>query len=459
MALSLMRKLPATMRAAGAAVLSAALCFAPVSQSFAQQSGISLIRDAETEALLRRFAEPIWRAAGIDANAVQIHLVKDQTINAFVAGGQQLFINTGLITDVDTPSELIGVIAHETGHMAGGHLARTQDALGGIEIPLIASMLLGVGAMAAGAPDVGAAVLMGSQHIAQRGVLAYSREQESRADQAGATFLERAHESGEGMLRLFEKFRDQEVLSGQNQDPFVRSHPISEDRLSALRGRVEQSPYFDKKDSAKDIHALKMVQAKLIGFLEPPSITQNTYPPSDQSDYAHYARAVAYHQLGKTQAALKELAPVLKNEPNDPYVHELKGQILFESGDIEPSIVAYREALKLDPHEPQLQLALGQSILARDTDAAAKEALPYLEEATRNISNYPYAYYQLSLAYGKLNQIGPAELATAQYYDTLGNAREATRHARRAQKYLKSGTPDWLKAEDIASQQVRPDRG
>ena len=459
MALSLVKRLPAALRMTGTVMMSAALCFAPVSQAFAQQSGISLIRDAETEALVKRFAEPIWRAAGIDEHAVQVHLVKDQRINAFVAGGQQLFLNTGLITQVDTPSELIGVIAHETGHMAGGHLARTQEAMSGLEIPMIASMLLGVGAIAAGQTDVGAAVLMGSQHIAQRGVLAYSREQESRADQAGATFLERAHESGEGMLELFAKFRDEEVLSAQNQNPFIRSHPISEDRLSALRGRVEASPYFHKKDSAKDIHDLKMVQAKLIGFLEPPSVTMNTYPPSDQSDYAHYARAVAYHQLGKTPEALKELAPVLKNEPKDPYVHELQGQILFESGDIEPSIVAYREALKLDPHEPQLQLALGQAILARDTVPAAKEALPYLQEATRNISNYPYAYYQLSQAYGRLNEIGLAELATAQYYDTLGNAREATRHARRAQRHLKTGTPDWLKAEDIASQQVTPGRG
>ena len=460
MALSLMKSFPATLRMAGSIAISAALCFAPVSQAFAQQGGISLIRDAETEALVKRFAEPIWRAAGIDENAVQVHLVKDQRINAFVAGGQQLFLNTGLITQVDTPGELIGVIAHETGHMAGGHLARTQEALGGIEVPLIASMLLGIGAIAAGQSDVGAAVLMGSQHIAQRGVLAYSREQESRADQAGATFLERAHESGEGMLELFAKFRDQEVLSAQSQNPFVRSHPISEDRLSALRGRVEASPYFKKKDSAKDIHDLKMVQAKLTGFLERPSVTMNTYPPSDQSDYAHYARAVAYHQLGKTDEALKELAPIIKNEPKDPYVYELKGQILFESGNIEPSIIAYRKALELDPHEPQLQMALGQSILARDTVAAAKEALPYLQESTRNIDNYPYAYYQLSQAYGKLNQIGMAELAIAQYYDALGNAREATRHARRAQQQLKTGTPDWLKAEDIASQQVpRDSRG
>ncbi|NIJ43031.1 putative Zn-dependent protease [Parvibaculum indicum] len=456
MAFSLMKRLPAALRMTGTVALSAALCFAPVSHSFAQQRGISLIRDAETEALLKRFSSPIWRAAGIDENAVQIHLVQDQSINAFVAGGQQLFINTGLITQSDTPGELIGVIAHEAGHMAGGHLARTQDALGNLEMPLIASMLLGVGAIAAGQADVGAAVLMGSQHIAQRGVLAYSREQESRADQAGATFLERAQLSGEGMLELFAKFRDQEVLSGRSQDPFVRSHPISEDRLAALRGRVESSRYFDKKDSAKDIHDLKMVQAKLVGFIENPSVTMNTYPPSDQSDFAHYARTVAYHQLGKTQDALKELEPVIEHQPDNPFVYELKGQILFESGNIEPAIVAYRKALDLDPREAQLRMALGQAILARDTVPAAKEALPYLQTATRSISNYPYAYYQLSRAYGRLDEIGLAELATAQYYDTMGNAREATRHARRAQKHLKTGTPDWLKAEDIASQQVTP---
>lgn len=457
-----MKRLPGRLTALSPAKMALAAMFSvillvAVGQTKAQ--AFSLINDSETEALLADYSLPIWRASGIDPNAVSIYLVNDQTINAFVSGGQNLFINTGLITQSETPSELIGVIAHETGHMAGGHLTRSAEAMQGAALPYYASMILGIGAIAAGAPDAGMAIIAGGAQIVQRGVLSYSREQESRADQAGATYLERAGLSGKGMLDLFSSFRDQEALTDTQQDPFVRSHPISEDRLAALQDRVESSPYFDRKDSPESIERFKLVQAKLHGFIDDPVYTFNRFPSSDNSIYAHYARTVAYHKMGKLDTALKELEPLLAEQPKNPYFWELKGQVLFESGKIEPSIVAYRHALSLKPKDAFLELGLAQSILARDSDAAAKEAIPHLETSIRVRPNLSFPYYQLSLAYGRLDNIGMAELATAQYHDVRGNTEEARMHAIRAQKLLKRGSPDWIRAQDIATAERDPRRG
>jgi len=416
----------------------------------ARAEGISIVRDAETEKMIRDYALPIWRAAGLAPTSVEVHLVLDPTINAFVAGGQHLFMNTGLITQIDTPMELYGVIAHETGHMAGGHLARGGEAMSKMALPYYASMLAGLGAIIAGAGDAGMAILAGGAQVAQRSVLAYTRQQEGSADQAGATYLQRAHLSGKGMLELFESFRDQEALSSTSQDPFVRSHPISEDRLASLEQRVKASPYYDVPDSAQSIHEFKMVQAKLNGFVDDPTTTLNRYPNADQSDFAHYARSVAYHKMGANEKAQAELAPLLSKMPKDPYLWELKGQIDYEGGKVEDSIPSYKKAHEIDPKEPQISLALAQSMLATDRNEYTKEALDLLKESIEGDSSNPFAYYQLAIAYGKQNNIGMAELSTAEYYEAVGATDDAYVHAQSAQKKLKQGSPDWVRAQDIA---------
>ena len=423
----------------------------------AAQGRISIISDAETEAMLREYSDPVFLAAGIDPGAVKIHLVNDKNLNAFVANGQQLFVHTGLITIVDTPSELIGVIAHETGHMAGGHLVKRREEFESMGMPVIASMILGVGAIAAGQGDAGMALIMGSQHIATRSLLAFTREQEASADQAGATFLQRSGQSGKGMLDLFSSMRDQELLTANRQDPYARSHPMSGARLAALEERVKVSPYFDKRDSPARLHAFKMVQAKLFGFLDDPSVTFNRYPPTDKSDYALYARAVAYHRTGQLDKALAELGPLLENQPNNPYVWEVKGQIYFESGKVEEAISAYRKSVELKPTDEQLHLGLGRALLAREDPDSTREAIRHLQIATKS-GEQAFGYYQLSIGYGQLDDIGMAELSAAQYYDALGAVGEAKAHAMRAQKLLKNGSPEWLRAQDIAMQQP-PQRG
>jgi predicted Zn-dependent protease len=441
----------------GALCLSTLLALVGAVQP-ALAEGISIVRDAETEQMIRDYAVPIWRAAGLVPSAVHVHLVADDSINAFVAGGQRLFINTGLITQVDQPMELIGVIAHETGHMAGGHLVRGQEAMSGMALPYYASMIAGLGAMIAGAGDAGMAIMAGGSQVAQRSILTYSRQQEGSADQAGATYLQRSGQSGKGMLLLFSKFRDQEALSSTQQDPFIRSHPISEDRLASLEERVKSSPFYDKPDPPERIHEFKMVQAKLNGFIDAPEVTFRRYPSSDQSDYAHYARAVAFHKEGSNDKSLAELEPLLKKYPNDPYLWELKGQVQFEGGAVADSIPNYKKALSLKPGEPQLQLALGQAMLATEKPELASQALSYLQESVKGDPENPFSFYQISIAYGRLNNIGMAELSTAEYYSALGSTRDARGHAERAQRLLKANSPEWLRAQDIMMEQGPADQ-
>ncbi|MES1990216.1 MAG: M48 family metalloprotease [Pseudomonadota bacterium] len=435
-------------RHAGIMGLAALIGFAPLST--AQAESISLIRDAETEALIRDYSTPIWRAAGINPKAVNIHLVNDPSINAFVAAGQRLFLNTGLILESDEPMVLIGVIAHETGHMAGGHLTRSNDMVEKATLAQYASIIAGIGAIAAGASDAGMAILTGGTQLTQRSFLTYTRMEEGSADQAGAKYLRAAKQSGKGMLLLFEQFRDQEALSSTSQDPFVRSHPISEERLAALEESVKASPYYNTPDTPESIHRFKMVQAKLHGYLDSSQSTMRLYPESDTSDYARYARAVAYHKVGENEKAHGELDALIKKSPKNQYFWEMKGQIDFEAGNVEASIPSYRNAYNLDPHEPQIELALGQSMLAAEKQDYVPEALTLLKDVIERDPETPFAYYQLSIAYARLNQIGMAELSTAKYYETVGARRDALGHALKAMSLLKEGTPEWLKAQDIA---------
>lgn len=438
----------------GTVALAAALSLA----GGASAQGISIVSDAETENMLQDYARPILKVAGLDPSVVKIHLVNDRRLNAFVAEGQQMFYNTGLITIVESPDELIGVMAHEIGHMAGGHLVQRREHMETIQVPMIASMILGVGAIAAGQGDAGMALILGGQHLAERGFFAYTREQEASADQAGASYLQRAGMSGKGMLDLFAQMRDQEMLSAERQDPFARSHPMSAARFSALEARVTSSPYFDNVQPPEEVHRFKMVQAKLHGFLDDTNVVFNRYPPSDTSDYARYARSVAHHRTGALEEALNEIGPLLESDPKNPYIHEVKGQILFESGKIEEAVASYRDSVDLKPDDAQLHLGLGRAMLGRDGEEAARAAIPHLLTGTRGAAQ-PFGFYQLSIAYGRLNQIGMAELATAQYYNALGRVKEAKMHATRAQRNLEKGSPEWLQAQDLALQPMPDPRG
>lgn len=418
-----------------------------IAPAHAQQ--ISIIRDAEIERDIKIYATPIWRAAGLDPDVVRVHLVNDNSINAFVAAGQRIFVFTGMLKVAEDPLQVIGVLAHETGHITGGHLARFQDGLKGASTISILSLVLGAAAMAAGAPAAGAAILGSGGEFATRSFLIYTRTQESAADQAGLGFLTSSGQSASGLISFFEYLGDQESLMTENKDPYVRSHPMTQDRIDRLRGDAEKSPYWNTPARPEDVERLKRIKAKLIGFLEHPTIVFQTYPLGDNSTYARYARAVAYHRQALETQAMAEMDSLLAEKPHDPYYLELKAQILFESGRIEESIEPYRAAVAAAPYEPLLRVSLAQSLLSKEDKARADEAIENLALATRLENDNGFAWHQLALAYTIKEDVAMAALAAAERYTVSGEAPSAARQAKIAVDKLKPQSPEWFRAQDL----------
>lgn len=409
------------------------------------------IRDAEIERILRSYSEPLFTAAGLDAKSVNIYIIKDDSLNAFVTGGQNVFIHTGMITTLKTPNELKGVIAHETGHISGGHLARGADAAGKAEIPMIIGMLAGVAAIAAGAPDLGLGLLIGSQSVAQREYMTFSRAQESAADQAGAKFMEATGQSPRGMYTVFDLFADQEALNGVRQDPFIRTHPLSRDRASALLNLVETSKYRDKLDSPAELEEYEMMRAKLRGFIDAPSHVLRRYPFSDTSKPARYARAAAYFRAADLDSALPQIDSLLNEEPNNPFFWELRGQMLVESSKPKEGVPAYRKSVQLAPNEPLLRIGLGSALLATEIDSSVPEAIKHLKAAIKEEPENGMAWYYLADAYSRSGDETMAALATAERYFAIRRYPQAINFAQRALPKLKESGRDWQRANDIIS--------
>ena len=422
-----------------------------VSPAAAQERGITLLRDAETEAYLRQVTTPIFNAAGIEPGAVTIYLVNDEEMNAFVSGGQNLFLNTGLIAAAELPNELNGVIAHETGHMAGGHLTRGPG--GGGSVPTIVGMVLGIGAMIAGAPDAGQAIIAGSTTIAQRNILAYSRVQEASADQAAARFLEKAGQSGKGLVTFFDRLRDLEVMSSRNIDPFIQSHPVSAERMRSLQAKVEASPYYNKEDPPGEVAQLDLIRAKIHGFLDPVDVGLRRFPVSDKSAPARYARSVLYFRQGSLGAAQAEVNSLIAEQPKNPYFLELKGQELYESGSIEAAVAPYAAAVAAAPDQPLIRTGYGQALVAaaeaKNDAAMTEKAAAELRRAVDAEPGLPMAWQALGQAYSAQGKLGLAELATAEMYFNVGAVGPAMEFALRARNKLDKGTVPYNRATDI----------
>ena len=434
-----------------AALLIAGFMFFPVLQARAQGEGLSFISDTEAERVLRSKLDPILLAAGLVPQDVHLYLVNDPSINAFVAEGQNLFLNTGLLMALETPNQITGVMAHETGHMAHGDLVRAASGMKAATIPLLLSMAAGLAAIIAGAGQAGTAIMMAGQQIAERTFLAYSRTVEANADQAGMRFLTATHQSGEGMLQVFKKFEDQEILSSRRIDPFAQTHPASADRIAALQDQVEASPYRDVKDSPETIYAFDMVRAKLRGYIQPSEVTLRQYPLSDSSKPARYARAMAYFKAPDMQKALGEIEGLLKDEPENPYFLEMYGQIKVEMGKVEEGIVPYRHAVEILPDAPMIRVALGAALLGTENQEYAREAVTQLQKGLAQDSDDPYGWYELAQAYSRTGQGGKADLATAERFFIVEDYRDAIQFATRAQRVLPPASTDWQRAVDIAA--------
>jgi predicted Zn-dependent protease len=417
----------------------------------AAQDAPGLIRDAEIENLVRDYASPLWKAAGLDADFVKIYLVNSQQINAFVAGGQRVFVNTGLLMKADRPNMVIGVLAHETGHITGGHLLRIQDALENATAQSIIGYVLGVaGAILTKNGGVAEAGMLGGESMGLRTLLHYSVGQEARADQAGMGLLDQTQQSGQGLLDFFRILDKEELMQPAQQDPYLRTHPMTQDRIDWVAEHVKKAAYSNAKDPPELIDRHQRMLAKLKGFLLPPGTVLQQYPETDKSSYARYARAAAYHRSSMDEKALVEMDSLLKEHPDDPYYNELKGQILFEGGHVAEAVPSYQKAAKALPDSALMRIELAQTELENlNDDKMLKDALDNLRKAVKIDNSDADAWHQLGIAEGRSGNLGPAALALAEEGILTGDLRQASQQATRATQLLPRGSPGWLRAEDI----------
>jgi predicted Zn-dependent protease len=418
----------------------------------------SLIRDAEIESYIHDYAAPIFEAAGIDPAQVHIYIVNDPRINAFVAGGMNLFLHTGLLMRAQTANQVIGVIAHETGHIAGGHLVRSKDVQRAASIEAIIAMVLGIGASIATGGNAGGAVAAGPA-LAMTQMLAYTRTQEMSADAAGMKFLDETGQSARGMLEMFDMLQRDAVLTGLGGNPFLQTHPLTQDRIQTVEQFIAKSPNSNKPEPAQIEEDQRRIRAKLMGFLEPLSDVMKAYPESDTSFAARYARAIAWYRAADLKKAVPAIDELIAEEPTNPYLEELKGQMLFENGRAFDSIAPYREAVRLKPDAALLRIGLAQSLIETNDPAANKEAIKELEAASAVEPRNMQAWRLLTVAYGRDNQIPMASLAMAELALLKGDKKQAKEQAQRAADTLPPGSPGQLRAEDILFQAERDDDG
>lgn len=413
----------------------------------------SVLRDAETETLFRDMMAPIITAAGLEPRNVDIVLLNDGTINAFVAGGQAVYVNSGLISAADNVSEVQGVIAHELGHITGGHIIRGDEGAKPATGITVLSLLLGAVAAAAGAPEAGMGVFMAGQQAAMGKYLAFSRAQESSADAAGAQFLSKAGISGRGSLEFFKKLQNLEFRYGFRRtadSEFYSTHPMTSDRLATLQDTYEKDPAWAKPtDTALQARFLR-VKAKLYGYLAEPQATLAAYPEYLTDTPARYARAYAFHKEALMDKSLTETEALLKANPDDPYALELKGQVLLESGRPGDALVPLRRATQLTHNEPLIATTLGHALIATEDKANFAEAEAVLKNAVARDRENPFAWYQLGVVYEARGDLPRARLASAEQQLMNLQLAEAVRNAEAAEGALPHGSPDWLRAQDIA---------
>lgn len=411
----------------------------------------SILRDAETEALFADMSADIIRAAGLEPRHVQIVLINDKEINAFVAGGQIVYVHSGLVMVAKNANQVQGVIAHELGHVAGGHVIRINEGAKAATGISILSLLLGAAAIAAGAGDAGAGIMAAGQQAAMGKFLAFSRTQESSADAAGASYLSKAGISGKGMIGFFKTLQNVEFRYAiPQEDSYGRTHPLTGERIATLQGVLEADPAWNAPPNAEIEARFQRVKAKLMGFASEPTQTLQTFPPEDGSIPARYARAYAWHRSAYPDKALEEADALIKVAPNDPYFLELKGQILLESGRPKDALPVLRDANRLALNQPLIAALLGHALIATEEKANLEEAARVLKAAVSKDNENPFAWYQLGMVYERQGDLSRAQLATAERYSLEGAPQLALRSAESAMAGIPQGTADWIRAQDIA---------
>ena len=438
-----------------ARLLAVIAACAMTAQPVAAQQGISILRDAETEALLQDMVDPLAEAAGLGQGAVEVVLVGDNSVNAFVAGGQRIYVHSGLINAADSANEVEGVLAHELGHITGGHVNRFSEGVGKATKISMLSLLLAAAAALAGSGEAAMGVMAAGQQAAMGSFLAFSRVQEASADAAGAQYLSDAGISGRGSLEFFGKLQSYEFRRGYSQADdreYGRTHPLSGNRMARLREVYEVDPAWDKPVDPEMQARFERVKAKLYGYLAEPKRTLNAFPTYMTGVPARYARAYAYHKEAKIDQALEETDALIASDPANPYFLELKGQVLLESGRVDDALPPLREASRLTGSNPLIAGILGHALIATEDPANLDEAESVLRAAVGRDNENPFAWYQLGVVYGQREDWPRARLASAEQQILSGNPQGAMINAQAAEASLERGTPDWIRAQDVQLQ-------
>jgi len=411
-------------------------------------SAQSAIRDTEIEGIIREWSDPVFVSMGLDPSEVEVLLINDPSLNAFAVRGRIMGLNTGLILETDTANELLGVIAHEAGHIKNRHLLRDGASNAGMQ-PFLMSMALGALAMAAGQPGAGAMLMANSQYFGTLGALRYMQSQEGEADISGARALEAAGESGRGLVDFFENFRSQEVFSDARRYPYFRSHPLSGQRIEALRRPVEAASHYARTDSPERVAQHALVVAKIRAFMDAPNAVLRDYPASATDFPSRYARAIGYYRDGQIDKAITGVDALLAEQPEDPYLWELRGQILFEDGKPAEAIGAHEKAVSFKPDAPLLRINLAHALIETNDPANLDRAIDELKRAVAREDDNTLAWRLLSQAYASQGKEGEARLASAEYWFAVGDNDQATQFALRARPLLDNRSVEWRRAVDI----------
>jgi len=435
---------PVLSRLFAAMTLLAALVLAPVARAQ------SLVRDAEIEYALRELLSPVAGAAGIPVSQLRVMVINDSTLNAFVVDGRTIFVHSGLVLKLDRAEELQAVIAHELAHIANGHITRRLTNLRGANSVAAMGTALALGLAASGNGKAAAGLAVGAQSSAQRVFFSHTRAEESSADQAGVRYMARAGVDPQAMVDVLDIFRGQEALRPGRQDPYVRTHPLTADRLRAMKGYAAAYGKEARDDPAAD-YWFARARGKLGAFLQNSNYTLRKVGKADKSDIAVMRRAIAYHRRPDTDRALAEVNRLVAMRPKDPYYQELKGQILLESRQFPAAVSAYGKAVKMAPREALILAGYGRALLALKTGDGNRRALATLEKARARDPHDPRMLRDLAVAYARAGNNGMASLATAERYALMGRLNDAGTHAKRASDLLPRGSAGWLRAQDVLS--------
>ena len=417
---------------------------------------LSVLRDSEIETILRAWADPLLASADLDPDAVSIRLVNDMRLNAFVAGGQNIFLNSGLLMATEDPLQVIGVVAHEIGHISGGHLARSEEASRQAQTVALLHTILGIGAAAVGAVtgssssgEAAGALISGGGAVGLRHFLAFSRTQETAADQAALKLLEANQISAKGLLKFLQKFANQDLLSPDRQDPYLRTHPLTRGRISFVENHIAVSEVSNNQISELLLNQHARIRAKLVGFLRPIEKTLQLSPPEDKSVAARYARAIGYYRNSEIESALHELEKLLVEEPENPYFHELRGQILFESGQLRQAWPSYEIANELLPEDSLLMCALARLEIEIGDQELVRKAIGSLEKVVIYEPANNVGWWLLSIGYGRVGRMADSSLASAEQAILEGRPKDALLYAARAMRGFDPNSPRWLRSNDV----------